>query len=424
MFPPEHDEFSPLAIKAFEQWAPGARVNYWPLRGGHSGAVVLKVEVRNARDANLESGHYILKLSRYSKWSDQDTEIQAHARARNWDQEFAQTHIPALIEKFEYRADPSDSGYAMLYDIAGSSLDAFGSSEGPENDGFFLVSDRVTTDLLRHWVAREPHDDKRPDELLEMWLGYRLDPAQAGPLHSFVSSVMGRDNLICYEAGELLLNPIKFYEHAKERQWLARGILPAMLHQDLYPGNILLHRVDPEGQPYWIIDFGLSVEGPAGFDQAYMEVAQVINSLGGRNAAYLVGVLKQLETPNERRVSPSGTFWLKNCLQKMRQAVLSWRDTTHTRRIDDINRQFTLARVAAGINWANKPTLAESQRVLALCYAGWAAREYVRNFEPSDWDTIASSTAQKAYSLPEAVITPDQPADEALWEQLWKAVGG
>src|SRR5207253_4350802 len=97
MFPTESEKFKPLADAAFEQWVPGATLNYRTLKGGRSGAAVLKVDIRGDHGGDLENGRYILKLSEHSEWANQDSEIDAHKRATDWNQSFAHAHIPTLV---------------------------------------------------------------------------------------------------------------------------------------------------------------------------------------------------------------------------------------------------------------------------------------------------------------------------------------
>ena len=428
MFLPETEDFKTLLDAAFAEWAPGAKVSYKRLRGGRSGAVVLKVDIRGEHDGDLDNGQYILKLSRHSKWLDQDSEIVAHRRATDRNTTFATQHIPNLVKAFDLAAEDVESGgYAILFEIAGASMDAYMAAEGRDIPGFLDISEKLSKDLLYAWTEGEPSEDRRPHELIESWCGYRLNPAEAPALHTFVAARM-RDDMVFVAAGEVLLNPLSFYQLAKEKQWPERSCLGALLHGDLHGGNILIPRTNHEKQPYWVIDFGLSNAGFAGYDQAYLEVSQIIYWLGNADPAHLIGLLKDLDAPGSKQFLPPGIYWLKDCLRTMRNAFATWRQKVHQRRNDDIIRQFLLARVAAGVNWANKAidrseqTLSIHERFIALCYAGWAAREYVRNFEPEDWQAISSSMPVGAAKETAVTVTPS--ADDSLWQELWTLVGG
>ena len=429
MFPTESEKFKSLADAAFGQWAPGATLNYKTLKGGRSGAAVLKVDIRGDHGGDLENGQYILKLSEHSMWPDQDSEIDAHKRATDWSQGYAHAHIPTLVRSFNLTSDELEGGgYAVLYEIAGNSVDAYMAAEGPEVPGFLEVSEKIIKDLLTYWVEQEPREDKRPHELIESWSGYRLRQAEAQTLHAFTDQSIGND-ITFIAAGEVLINPLNFHNFAQEMQWPERGCLRALLHGDLHGGNLMISRSTPDNQTYWVIDFALSKAGLAGYDQAYLELSQIIYCIGNNDPAYLIGVLKQLDLPGQKQLLPAGTFWLKHCLQKMREATTSWRLKVHPRRNDDVIRQFHLARVAAGVNWANNGiartdnTLSPNQRYISLCYAGWAAREYVKTFEPDDWNAVSSRVFAMAGNerLTQAASSP---ADETLWQELWKIAAG
>src|SRR5687767_11513 len=143
MFLPETEDFKTLLDAAFAEWAPGAKVSYKRLRGGRSGAVVLKVDIRGEHDGDLDNGQYILKLSRHSQWRDQDSEIVAHRRATDRNTTFATQHIPNLVKAFDLPGDDVESGgYAILFEIAGASMDAYMAAEGPEIPGFLEISDK------------------------------------------------------------------------------------------------------------------------------------------------------------------------------------------------------------------------------------------------------------------------------------------
>jgi cold shock CspA family protein/tetratricopeptide (TPR) repeat protein len=419
MFPEEHLRFKPLAERAFEAWAPGVIVSYKALQQGLSGAAVVKADVRNAKTDDLQSGQYILKLAEHSKWANQRSEIEAHQLAYEFNVDFSVAHIPTLIKSFNLPGNSDElGGYAMLFEIAGNSLDAYAASDGRESSAFLETCGKVSTDLLNRWVEPEPTSDKNPYEILESWLDYRLDPSQAGALHDLTEEKLG-SQLKCDAAGEIILNPLKFCEFAKTRAWSKRGYLSGILHGDLHGGNILTHRGDPTGFPYFLIDFGLAKEGTAGYDQAYMEVAQIVQNLRNNDAAYLVAILRRIDSLGDKGLLPDGTLWLKDCLHNIRNSISEWRTKLHPRRTDDVNRQFALARVAAGLNWANKP-LTPNQQYLALCYAGWAAREFLKQFEPAEWNNLWLK-ADKPSSPAETA--EENATDQSLWTELWNTVG-
>jgi tetratricopeptide (TPR) repeat protein len=148
-----------------------------------------------------------------------------------------------------------------------------------------------------------------------------------------------------------------------------------------------------------------------------LELAHVLLSIGDHDPEQLVAMLRGVDSSDRMSVVPDGALWAVSLVKEMRAAVGEWRDRNHPRRRDDIDRQFALCRIAAGINWANKPISSAHQKA-AFCYAGWAAREYIRIHQASAWTEIWRAKASK----------PDQQgatdADTELWNQLWQLAGG
>jgi hypothetical protein len=396
---PEHikldvpEQFESLVVACCNEWAKEANIKGHLLGGGHSGAIVLRVDIaegQTRKESNksesperVKSGYYILKLSAPSPEGYTANEAQKHQAARKWDESFAKDHIPELEREYH-----SQEGDALLYRIAGDSLYAYLPADYSTRDLFTPACSQLVTDLLDHWVEPELIE-KFPYELLEMWLGRRLEPGASPACQALLEKKWGKDDR-CSEGTVAILNPFRFYELARKQLWEAWRYFQAGLHADLHRGNVLLHVTDPGTEPYWLIDFCLSRKGPAGYDQAYLEVDLVISSLQGRNPAMLVEVLNALRAAERHRkeVLPLDAqvqqLYLR--LQEIRNAVISWRTRRWPNRHDDIDRQFCLARVAAGINWASKKKLNEDShleavsRYLALCYAGLAAQEYLDKF--------------------------------------------
>jgi cold shock CspA family protein/tetratricopeptide (TPR) repeat protein len=432
MFPEQYQSFRVLAEEALNNWTPGATFRYKPLKPGYSGAVVFKIDISDIKSGNITSGQYILKLSRHSKWVDQDSEIDAHNRAFDRAIDFSKAHLPVLVKTFDLPddKDSEEGGYAMLYEIAGFSLDAFTAADYPEHPGFMKISEELMTDILNCWVEADPVEEKSPAEILESWLDYRLDSVEGRNLHEFVSATMG-DHLVFQEGGEVVINPIKFYQLAKAENWDKRISLKALVHGDLHGGNVLIHR-NLEPHSYWIIDFGLSKINLAGYDQSYLEVSQIISNLSGRNTTQLIRVLRQLDDHDENVQLLPGTFWLKNCLEKMRTATKTWQQVSQPRRFDDINHQFCLSRIAAGLNWANKEILPENKRRLALSYAGWYARKYLQTFRADVWSEMweldqkqkKKSKANGEATQQTANESTAEQFEEHAWNELWETVNG
>jgi len=157
----------------------------------------------------------------------------------------------------------------MLFDIAGGSLDRFTTTDSRENGAFLAASRRLAYDLLDHWCSPNLATDAQPHELLKMLCGYRLESGGTNTLKE-IQDREGWHDLHFVIGGEVLVNPLKFYEFALSKSWAAGPLVEGLQHGDLHGGNILLNRLNPQASSYWLVDFALSKVGPAGYDQAYL----------------------------------------------------------------------------------------------------------------------------------------------------------
>lgn len=394
---------------AIQQLVPNAKFNNRGcLDGGRSGAAVVKVEIYDVPSGGISNGEYILKLQKHSVGN--NSEARGHKLAYDWNSKFSMEHIPELVASDDLHDDGLS---AMLFKIAGSSIDDYITAGDPRSDNFVNLCQSIVKDTLLYWINVSGGVEMSPHELLETWSGYRLDPLSAGAFHAFVEQWVGTQ-IGVFGPGEGILNPLKFYEFAKQRNWPKRLWLTGLLHRDLHGGNILVHR-SPRQKKYWIIDFGLSKQGPAGYDQAYLEVANILSYASltrDKDPLWLMRLLRYIDR-SEQLAVPRSLGWLKACLEGTRTALSEWRDSEDNMQWSDtINRQFYLARVAAGINWAKKELDDEYQKYLALCYAGWAARQYLERFEQDIWGELA---------IPSGVA---HSSDEGLWEIFWQITEG
>lgn len=236
--------------------------------------------------------------------------------------------------------------------------------------------EKLFRDLLERWSDEDPTDPVTPRSILKEWLGYRLDPDKGRTLHDFVKSEFGSAReIVC--AHESIVNPLWLCTASPAIDEFPDVSLRGLLHGDLHAGNVLTHRAPSELSPYWIIDFALSRVAPIGYDHAYFEIAYILNCLADADPHQVIGLLKALDGPVSREELPPQNVGLAKTLRGIRDCLSAWQKTAQPRRFDPLRRQFGLARVAAGLNWANKPKLDVAKRRLALYYAAWCARTYL-----------------------------------------------
>jgi hypothetical protein len=406
--PLEFEKFQALADATLDHWSFEGETIASPLTGGRSGSVVFSVDVRGGTRAGIRDGNYVLKLSPPPEWADQELETEAHLLAVDVAPEYAEKHIPKLVKSF---ADREGRGNAALYEIAGGSFESYAATDANEQTGFLEICEDVSREILTAWISPNPKRDAAPHEILEEWLGYRLNPTQAPDLFNFVSNTIRAENAWVYQ-GIALAHPIRFYQALRDANLSERPLLEGLLHNDLHGGNLLYYRHAPKREPYWIIDFGMSSLGPVGYDHAYMEFAHLFYSLRDYDPILLLRVLQKIDDPGSSVTVPEHCYPAIERAKRIRLGIAAGvEESAAKRRRDEFDRQLILARVAAGINWANKP-LTDQERLLALCYAGWAAYNYIQYREPEELGGFLSTT-----SIP--VVSPSE-SDEQ--EQLWGAL--
>lgn len=424
--------FEKLAQEAKSLWAPNGEWDVKPMVPGYSGAQVLKAElIQKGHAALIDNGQYVLKLCAEDNWGG-DPEpsrfMKAKVMSGRQGTKFFSTHVPELKKTFPLELD-GKTYFAMLMEVAGQSFDMFQPVEGPESRLFESIAENFVAEIYYAWSRAEPETERLlPHELIESWAGYRLQETKARKLHGFVKEIT-KDDLLFILGGEALVNPLKLYPFLQANVGPGQDIRPfkGLLHGDLHGGNIFVHNATPKESPYQIIDFGLSDEGYIGFDQAYLEVALCLYNMQESDPHLLLAVLKTLDA-GKPELDPTYSVraaWLHQCLRKMRNSWLNWQREHQPTRSDDLSRQILLARIAAGLNWANKP-ISNKGKELALVYAAWAARFYLESREQELW-TSAQSDVQFTGDKGTTEIAGDDahdPKNAEMWRLFWNEVSG
>jgi hypothetical protein len=360
------------------------------ISGGQSGAAVLLVDIavdpRSAVAAGgLQPGQYILKAQAQNPWPGEAQESIRHSEAATRSTAFGTAHIPALRS-----SETIDGTLLLLYEVAGQSLASF------------VAADTVDAAALRHYCAIAATDLWSPwndtysvnvassaRASLRAWLGYRLSPADAAQLHSFVATEC-EGKSIFRMADRVLVNPLFAATSSFVDVPVACVSFEGMIHGDLHLGNILVDRTLKRRDQYWLIDFALAAAAPLGFDQAYLELSILIGLLQGVEPQRILNILEALDSAGDpghaSRVPVSDVGILDSC-SVIRQANGNWQTSKEPKRTDSVAAQCLLSRIAVGLNWANKP-LTDSRRRLALAYAAWAATRYLELRAPRHRDHL------------------------------------
>jgi hypothetical protein len=407
-------DFAATIRQAFPAWNVAILKE---ISGGNSGARVLVVDfapqsaLGSTPEPDLQPGQFILKLQAELAWSGEAGESERHAAAAAKNSDFSRAHIPALRH-----ATAIDGVSLILYEIAGQSLTGCVSADTVDSGSLAhycgLISDHLLTVWNNSYALKQA---TAAAASLRAWLEYRLDHNEAPTLHSFVEQVTNA-NPIFILGGRVLVNPLWLSTADIINVPSASVAFLGQVHNDLHPGNVLVDRTAQRRDSYWLIDFALSKEAPLGFDHAYLELSLLLGHLQGAEPQRILTILEALDAPPDTVGAlkvPIADAGLLNCVKTLRDGIVAWQQKCEPLRPDSVAAQFRLARVAAGLNWANK-AIPESRRHLALAYAAHAATHYLRTFAPDEWDFLVAGS-KGTHATPN--ITPE-------WSDVWEQLGG
>jgi tetratricopeptide (TPR) repeat protein len=359
----------------------------------------------------LTSGQYILKVQPHAPWPGEEPESSRHEVAVNRSAQFSKDHIPRLRFSTE-----RDSLAVLLYDIAGYSLSGFVGADAVDVGSLIHYCGLISGGILRSWNAQYTVNNlSTAGATLAAWLGYRLNRNKAPNLHTFVSRLTG-DRPIFLMAGRVLVNPLWLAAANEINIPISEVSFNGLIHGDLHSGNILVDRMRPDLDRYWLIDFALSREAPLGFDHSYFELALLLGHLEGADAQRMLNILEALDAPDgspDARKVPVQDLGILACVASIRGVLREWQITHESTRTDSFHSQVMLSRVAVGLNWVNKP-ISESLRRLALAYAARAATRYLEVFADQSFQRLVASAGPS----PDALPAPVSPAWPDVWDQL------
>ncbi len=347
------------------------------LKGGRTGAYLFLVSVTNP-DTN-QVRHLILKLDRKSKKSKSD-ELERHSMAfRQAPLEFARSHIADLaFDRIEH-----NESVAIFYSIAGQSLHHYKSLASYQEQNKLEKIFCMTNNLLTAEWNSDARFEKaiQPQKTLSDWLGYRLQPG--GNIEHFMENtcniIQGTTGIIIQ--GNIFPNPL-IYSRKAELWKEARPIdvITGFQHGDLNIGNILVKFGDNnEIAGYYLIDFALFKAGmPLFYDLRYLEVSYLIRELSRVSLPKWIDMItrfaeKDILDPQQVPIELSGSCAV---IDSGRKAFGKWAEEFYPSLSDDLWGQSWLAAAAAGLNYCNKSSISEKERLAGLIFAAAYLKRY------------------------------------------------
>ncbi|MEJ2357617.1 MAG: AAA family ATPase, partial [Deinococcales bacterium] len=351
------------------------------LSGGRTGAFLYLVSVSHGDLHSLD--HLVLKLDRVNAKSRQ-TEMERHRLALDQaPAPFAREHIADLT--YEIR---DGDAIALFYAVAGHSLQRYRTLASLQSPSELESLFEATHDqLLRAWNAEAVFERAlHPRELLQRWLGYRLDPdGHVGSLLREHFQIDPHTEGLLVQ-GQVFPNPLAFGLDAAP--WGGARPIDAIIgfqHGDLNIGNILAE-FSTEGasvEGFFLIDFALYKAGmPLLYDLSYLEMSYLTRELDRAPLETWVTFVDRFARsgrpdPKEVPVELAGACTVLNA---GRAAFDRWVREAHPSLSDDLWGQYRLAAVAAGLNFCNKGALSTEARLAALVYSAAHLKQYCLQF--------------------------------------------
>ncbi|WP_187282708.1 P-loop NTPase [Streptomyces sp. MS191] len=400
------------AEEALRLWLPHAEWELIPLPQGRSGAAVAGVDI-SGDTSELAPGIYVLRVGPDDDRQTQPNVRAAHDLLRAPSQDFARDHIPRLVH-----LHPTGEGeqrlVVTLHEAAGGGLRRYVSPR-TRSTGLLRTARRLSVELLTAWSA--PHDMRRktPHELLVDLVGPDRATACLDAAEAFFPG--GRTTV----SGDLaFLDPRQILG---PEQAGPQRVMYGTCHGDLNTGNLLVpvdERADTD-TGYSIVDLARAHSGAVGFDLAYLEVSVLVNLMPDLSPAVLARCLKSAEDAVRRSV-PDDTDWLMGFLEESRRGAHEW-ISGQQGRLDQLNHQFLLVRMIAGLLWAQRFPSDGSRARLCLAYAGYYALRYngvlgedeAASSPDTDTDTDTDSDSDRRRR---------EEAEEDLWQSLWETTSG
>jgi hypothetical protein len=258
------------------------------------------------------------------------------------------------------------------------------SARGPRLN---LAGQKISSSLLTQWNQSPSFAGGviRADALLAEWLEHKIGARSRVPdvllklLHLPPDCDTFRFSGIDYP------NPYGFSKPNFSGSCIELFPGRGRIHGDLHAENILISGLDIED--YYFIDFSFfRADAPLFFDHAYLELHLLLvqretatHERWHRLCRSLVG-LNDTKTV-EKKVLDHDDHGLLWTVGMIRAEIFRWINEMFPNRLEDLKKQVLLSRVAAGLNFANKRSLADNvalsdkKKFFGLLYAATAARE-------------------------------------------------
>ncbi|MDX1436168.1 MAG: tetratricopeptide repeat protein [Anaerolineales bacterium] len=401
--PPEYQQ-------AIQEAEKQLRIRITPLQqlvGGWSGAAIYLVSVSTEDDDDVR--HLVLKVDRKRPMSKTDEIVRHKQAVASSPPEFGANHIPEIV----YDRVESEGAIIIFYAIAGQSLLNFRTlSQYQRQDQIEALFAATNHYLLDEWNAgRAFRHSPHPQELLQRWLGFRLDEGQN--IEAFIRDDAGIHPEMpgFIVQSDIYPNPL-FYARSQAPWGAVRAgdAVFGLQHSDLNTNNILakFSRDETSLEGFFLIDFALFKENlPLLYDQRYLEMSYLVHAMSRSSFETAVDLIARLGSHDilEPHQAPIEMAGVNAAIRASRLAFERWVTARHASLGDDLWGQYWLAGTAAGLSYCHKAGQAPEIRLAGLIYASANLKQYFKLFNlgmPAKAARLALSRGSAVAQIPGA----------------------
>lgn len=326
-----------------------------PLGNGRSGAEVYSIRVRSRRPS--VSGCYIVKICSTLDERD-DNEANKARKLYDYAPKFSKHLVKVVAAE---RIDEknviiySQANESPLFSVAFSQMDASHMAEHA----------RIVSHDLLSLLNEDPEINGTMEDFFRCLLTKQI--GENGRFTSRLEALLDRPQAECIAInGSVYPNPLSFVKNmAKWSSYIPNiFMLKGAIHGDLHGFNILALN-----DTYSIIDFdSTNIDSYLFFDHAYFEFSVFYDNSKDNDLKRWDAMLKQLISPSIFQEAEPCEHYLEYMVRNaVCGGIVDWINEAEREKLrDDIEIQFLMARIAAGINFFSKKTCSDYGKQLKV----------------------------------------------------------
>ncbi len=375
-------------------------IKAYPLTEGRSGADVYRIKVTSRRDRL--TGSYIVKVCNRAEREEEKESYKANILYQGAS-DFSQHLVKVEAEK------EVDGKNVIIYHQANDSVRDMVAFSELSGDVLAKYVRQVSFDLL-FWMNKDKKTEGTVGDFFHCLLAKQL--GKNGRFGSRIRDLLENPEAECVALkGEVFPNPLYFVNNiSKLEQCMSNQIfLKGMVHGDLHGYNLIA-----ANDTYSLIDYdGVMEDAYLFFDQAYLEFSIFYDNSNDNDLKRWNSMLEALISPSFLKKTEVCEYYKEYMVRNaVCEGIKNWMEKEHLEKMkDDIEVQFMMARIAAGINFfCKKNCVDRGKQLKVLFYIAYCCRLLAEKIDYQYNENDISSLC----------VPPEFTNTEELWEDLVK----